>query len=322
VSVGNDGIFKVWEDTSKPRTVVSPTPKVNNPAAPIQQTQEHHVPVSGGNPVQHSHSAPPGDTFLDVLKNENDAEKLRKSEEEKAKAKAKLKEEFAKNRLRPKKNYGGIEKKPRGISYIDLEFVLSPAELPLFKDAQKAGSVYSYLEPFLVDSKIKEIYDCISSAKADTFTVIKDVKSKSGIAEKLFLRNKPLNDVVRCMVICSDEANGPDDFMQFLGKLKEDSKNYFSYWVEDDTGKAGWGTYKVFVYYTQFPGKVFPIEVQFVSKTIYDLEKAAQTHLDYESLRQSFGALSVYEARKVDHISLFKEIPDLNGVWEKYIINK
>jgi hypothetical protein len=101
--------------------------------------------------------------------------------------------------------------------------------------------------------------------------------------------------------------------------LKEDSKNYFSYWVEDDTGKSGWGTYKVFAYYTQLPGKVFPIEVQFVSKVVYDLEKDAQTHLDYESLRQNFGALSLYKSRDLDYLTLFKEIPDLNGVWERYI---
>jgi len=312
VSAANDGIFKVWEDTSKPRTVVSATPNVNTPA-PIQQTPVHHVPV------QLSHSEPPpGETesSLGALSHKIATIKLQEREA----VKAKLKEEFAKSRLRPQKDYGGIEKKPRGISYLDLEFVLSNAELPYFKESQKtAGGVYSYLDPFFKDSKLNEVVDCIMNSVGETFTIKKDVKSRSGIAEKLFLRNKPLNDVVRCMVICSDEANGPDDFMQNLAKLREESKNYFSYWVEDDTGKSGWGTYKVFVYYTQLPGKVFPIEVQFVSKKVYDLEKDAQTHLDYESLRQNFGALSVYESRKVDYLTLFKEIPDLNGVWEKYI---
>jgi len=317
-SVGNDGIIKVWEDANATHsrnvaTATAPTPHANSPAP----TQHVHTPASSGHTQTHV-SPVPVDTSssLGALSEKIASTKLQEKEE----AKRKIKEEFAKTRLKPKKDYGGIDKKPRGISYIDLEFVLTNSELPIFKDAQKTpGGIYTYLDPFFKDSKLNEVVDCIMRAEGPTFTVKKDVKTRAGIAEKLFLRNKPLNDVVRCMVICSNEADGPDDFMQNLAKLREDSKNYFSYWVEDDTGKAGWGTYKVYVHYTQLPGKVFPVEVQFVSKVVYDLEKEAQTHSDYESVRQNFGALSVYQYRKLDHVTLFNEIPDLNGVWQRYI---
>jgi len=292
----------------------------NPPPTQHTPTPTQHTPA----PTQHTpaptHKSPSVTTdissSLGALSDRIASTKLQEKEE----SKRKLKEEFARTRLKPKQDYGGISKKPRGISYIDLEFVLSNSELPMFKEAQKSpGGIYTYLDPFFKDCKLDEVVECIMRANGTTFTVKKDVKSRAGIAEKLFLRNKPLNDVVRCMVICSDEENGPDDFMQNLGKLREDSHNYFSYWAEDDTGKAGWGTYKVYVYYTQMPGKVFPIEVQFVSKVVYDLEKEAQTHSDYESLRQNFGALPVYQQRHIDHLALFQEIPDLNGVWERYL---
>jgi len=296
------------------RQTSTPQPTHHTPTKPVST---HHAPTHA---PTHSTPAPFDDTSDSTSSLGALSQKIASSrQQEKEEIRRKLKEEFAKSRLKPKKDYGGIDKKPRGISYIDLEFVLSAAELPLFKEAQKKPQgIYQYLDPFFKDSKLDEVYACISSATAPTYEVKKDVKSRAGIAEKLLLRNKPLNDVVRCLVICSDIENGPDDFMFNLGKLRAESHNYFSYWAEDDTEKTGWGTYKVYVYYTQIPGKVFPIEIQFITKTAYDLEQKAQTHLDYESLRQNFGAAPVYKRYEIDHLALFQEIRDLDGVWEKY----
>jgi len=103
-------------------------------------------------------------------------------------------------------------------------------------------------------------------------------------------------------------------------KLKEDSKNFFSFWCEDDTEKSGWGTYKLYVHYTQLPGRVFPVEVQFISKDISVLEQEAKTHLDYENSRQNFGALGVYQRHSFDYVELFNEIKDFDkSLWEKYL---
>jgi len=66
------------------------------------------------------------------------------------------------------------------------------------------------------------------------------------------------------------------------------------------------------------PGRVFPIEVQFISKKVYDLEAQAQTHTDYESLRQNFSAEMVYKNRGIDYFALFEEIADLETVLPRY----
>jgi len=138
---------------------------------------------------------------------------------------------------------------------------------------------------------------------------------------KLFLRAKPLNDLVRCMVV----TNEPQSFYSKLNDWV--SKNGFSYWFEDDTKKTTWKTLKIYLYNASksYKGKIVPLEIQVTSPRLWFFTLASGQHYMYElrRLEQFARTKEYYEKYAMDPETLLQQLKNNNiDLYEEYNLMK
>jgi len=192
---------------------------------------------------------------------------------------------YEKELLEEMKDYfvttNGLKQGEKRNNFVDISFIFENAE---DLDSIKTQAKKDYWLTFLaIHHRLVEAIDFFRSLNEDRSNqlCIVDIKTPESAYVKLFLRAKPLNDLVRCMVVTND----PTPFYTKLNSFVE--ARGFTYWYEDDSTKANWRTLKIYLYHASrsYKGKIVPLEIQVTTPRLWFFTLASGQHYMYELRR-------------------------------------
>lgn len=196
---------------------------------------------------------------------------------------------------------------------IDVDFLFSNRE-----DAEYVLDVQirnNYYFSFLLNHfKASEITDWL---KALPVMVTVDIKNLHSAYTKLFLRGRPMSDLVRATVV----VERPEEAAVFFRELKALSgRGRFEYTYRDEqfNQRAQWRVVKIFIFPkgVTYKGHIMPVEVQVTTSRLHFLVKQSSWHRGYEVVRlnQFLKCKSVYEKHGHDVGEVLERLRARTGV--------
>jgi hypothetical protein len=198
---------------------------------------------------------------------------------------------------------------------IDLRFILQNKSVLDDFWQKKRSWFFSCIEEFELD-KVADFIMKLNGEEGETgIMALLDYKVGDTAMVKLFLRAKPLNDLVRAVVLT-------ERYEDFFAKLKDFAeKNKFYFWYENDQEVPSkfWRTVKIFLYKKgkTYYGRVVPVEIQVTTTSVWNYSKAANDHDRYEQVRlgQFEKCKQVYQSHNIQDgdLVMLMEALDLKG---------
>jgi hypothetical protein len=202
---------------------------------------------------------------------------------------------------------------------IDLDFLFSNEEDARYV-LERQGRADYYFSFLLRHFKASDTIDWLKGLPGLTVSV--DVKGLRSAYSKLFLRGRPMSDLVRATVV----VERPEDAGRFFSELlKLEASGGYSFTCRDDQANknAKWRVIKILLYPrgVTYKGRIVPVEVQVTTAKLHFLVKQSSWHQGYEVVRlnQFAKCREVYRkhgrdvARTLEQLRKRTALVDLTG---------
>ncbi len=185
------------------------------------------------------------------------------------------------------------EEQKRKEQCLDLKFFFEEKNKKDLEDIQGKNSKYlSYLYYYFELPEIVEWLRKLNEGCTNITCSLISAKASTGACEKMFLRGKPLNDLLRATVVAAD-------FFIFFENLNDFCKKTgFDYWIDDEENATGYKVLKIYIYKVNksYKNKIVPVEIQLQTSQHYNFLKGSKSHQSYviERIQQFVKCQEVY----------------------------